>query len=187
MDYSPDQSSICTFLAHRRSASKSLRLEPSAGERASLFAAASSLIQEQMGLLYVAAGFWKLNSSFLSPRHSCAPVFLLQLFADILTPRGLELPAVLASALGQMAPLMVLVGELSLGVLLLLPSRTLNRLGVALALLFHTAVAVCPPPNNVAIFSMLCASRLVLALPCVPIARPQSLVGLSVGLLPLGQ
>ncbi|EOD26211.1 Hypothetical protein EMIHUDRAFT_115140 [Emiliania huxleyi CCMP1516] len=161
-----DLSLLVLFLAHRRSASKSLRLEPSAGERASLFAAASSLIQEQMGLLYVAAGFWKLNSSFLSPRHSCAPVFLLQLFADILTPRGLELPAVLASALGQMAPLMVLVGELSLGVLLLLPSRTLNRLGVALALLFHTAVAVCPPPNNVAIFSMLCASRLVLALPC---------------------
>ena len=92
-----DLSLLLVFCSMR----KSLMSEPTADERAELFASASELIRAQMGIFYFAAGFWKLNSSFLSPHHSCAPVFMLQLVADLLTPSGVAIPDLVAYALGQ--------------------------------------------------------------------------------------
>ena len=36
-------------------------------------------IRRQMGWFYLFAGFWKINTSFLDPRYSCASIYLAQL------------------------------------------------------------------------------------------------------------
>lgn len=116
----------------------------------------------QMGLFYIGAGFWKLNTSFLNPLVSCSSIYVASLLAFLpapLTPAWFIRPA-LASA-----PLMTIFGELALGVSLLLPYQSTRRVGVVLAALLHYAIAITPHPNQVAAFGVFCVTRLFVVMP----------------------
>ena len=115
----------------------------------------------QLAFFYLAAGFWKINTSFLDPSTSCAPIFVLTLLPVL----GFVPPAELAPLIAQLSPAMTIVGEMTIGVLLLMPSRKLVRLGIATALLLHIGIALTPPPNNATPFSLTCIIRLLILAP----------------------
>ena len=109
------------------------------------------LVRTLMGIFYVGAGFWKINSSFLDPHVSCASIYVASLLAYLpepLTPLWLVRPVL------RLAPPLTVAGELGLGVGLLLPSRAARRAGVVLSSLLHFAIAVTPHPNQVAGFGV---------------------------------
>ena len=120
----------------------------------------------QLSLFYLASGFWKINTSFLDARTSCAPIFVLTLLPTL----GLVPPTNLAPLLAQVSPAITIVGEMSIGVLLLAPRKRLVKGGVLLALLLHLGIALTPPPNNAVPFSLTCVVRLLLLHP-VGLAR----------------
>ena len=115
-------------------------------------------VRRQVAWFYVFAGFWKLNTSFLDHRYSCASVFIAQLLdahapPHLLTPDNVELAI-------RAAPALTVALELGVGVCMLLgeyatsPVRVVCRpAGVVLALLLHLGIDVTPPPHNIANFS----------------------------------
>lgn len=115
----------------------------------------------QLSLFYVASSFWKLNTSFLNPATSCAPVFVLTLLPTL----GITPAAHLAQLIARASPVITILGEAAIGVLLLLPSRRLARYAVGLALLLHLGIALTPPPNNAVPFSLKCVVRLIITHP----------------------
>mmetsp|Transcript_36806 Transcript_36806/g.60927 ORF Transcript_36806/g.60927 Transcript_36806/m.60927 type:complete len:573 (+) Transcript_36806:54-1772(+) len=124
---------------------------------------ASRTIRVQLALFYLGAGFWKINTSFIHPRYSCAPIFFLQLLASY-TPLWLEPPAATLQLVAHAAPGMTIAGELAIGVLLL-SSGAMARLGVCIALLLHFGIALTPPPNDAVSFSVASVTRLLLTIP----------------------
>lgn len=133
---------------------------PPVEELSLLYNSAADIVRRQMTVFYSAAAFWKLNSDFLNPHCSCAPIFSTQL-VDLMWPSSVPMPDIVVWCLGIMSPVLVLLleGGLTLG-LVVKP-----RVGVAFALLLHLGIALCPPPNNVAPFSLMCATRLVVFVP----------------------
>ena len=118
----------------------------------------AAVARGQMILCYAAAAFWKLNRDFFDVRASCAPIFALQMI-DFFVP---VMPPVAVSrlvALTSPAAIVLLEGAIAL-LLWLKP-----KIGVKLALVLHILIALAPPPNNVATFSLMCASRLILFVP----------------------
>ena len=116
----------------------------------------------QLGIFYVASGFWKINKHFLDPRISCAPIF----FLTLATSFGLTLPPSVGALILAAAPAVTIIGEMAIGVLFLAPKRAgLAPYGVALALLLHLGIALTPPPNNATPFALTCVVRLVVTAP----------------------
>jgi hypothetical protein len=123
----------------------------------------SDLIRKMMGLFYFGAGFWKLNTSFLDPRVSCGTMFVAShLVARV--PESLRAPSFVAMALSA-APLLTIIGETSIGVCLLLPSRAAHRVGFILSNLLHFSICMTPYPNAVPLFGVCCYTRLFFAMP----------------------
>ena len=119
-------------------------------------------VRVMMGMFYVAAGFWKLNSAFLDATVSCGPIYVASLLAYLppaLTPIWLVKPALAA------APLMTIAGEMVLGVCLLSSSRPARRAGVLLSGLLHFAIAITPHPNSVPTFGVMCMVRMFHVMP----------------------
>ena len=114
--------------------------------------------RQQLAIFYLAAGVWKVNTSFLDARTSCAPIFVLTLLQTL----GYTPPPLRASQLALLAPGVTILGELTIGILLLLPSRAAVRIGVLSALLLHLGIALAPPPNNATPFSLTCVVRLLI-------------------------
>ena len=114
--------------------------------------------RQQLAIFYLAAGVWKVNTSFLDARTSCAPIFVLTLLQTL----GYTPPPLRASQLALLAPGVTIVGELTIGILLLLPSRAAVRIGVLSALVLHLGIALTPPPNNATPFSLTCVVRLLI-------------------------
>ncbi|CAK0802525.1 unnamed protein product, partial [Prorocentrum cordatum] len=106
--------------------------------------------------LYIPAGVWKLTDNFFDPESSCAPVLFAQLIVR-LAPVGLVDDAWMQVLL-RAQPLCVALLELSVGPMLWLSPRA----GVFAAIAFHTCVALTPPPNNAAGFSVAAGVSLVL-------------------------
>ena len=128
----------------------------SSASRESLAAWWAETIRLQLALFYLACAFWKLNTSFLTPRVSCAPVFFLTLLPTL----GFTPPAAMARLILQAAPYATIAGEGLIGVFLLAPSARARRAGVGLALLLHYGIAMTPQPNNAVPFStMVFAAR----------------------------
>ena len=61
----------------------------------------------QLAVFYFFSSFWKLNSSFLDVRTSCAPIFVLTLSASL----GLAPPTTLAPFVARTAPAVTIIGE----------------------------------------------------------------------------
>ena len=122
----------------------------------------SGLIRTITSLLYMGAGFWKLNSSFLDPTVSCATVFAASLATRLpeqLTPSWLIGPAL------ALSPHLTVLFEFAPGLLLLLPSRAAQRLGVVLVVVLHYAIAMTPFPNAIPQFGLHMITRMFFVLP----------------------
>ena len=131
--------------------------------------AAAPAVRACFGIFYFAAGWWKINSSFLDRSSSCAPILMLQLIAAYV-PASLT-PASLPVLAARIAAPMTIVGEMVIGLLLLVPStvpggRLAHALAVGLTTLLHTAISATPFPNQIASFS--CVSLLRVAWASLP-------------------
>ena len=110
--------------------------------------------------LYLVAAFWKLTTSFIDYRTSCASVLFAEL-ASVIAPASL-LPAggVAAGVLLRASPALTALLELSLGPLL----AAAPRVGVLLGCAFHLTINVLPL-NYAGGFSLMCVCRYGLFLP----------------------
>ena len=132
-----------------------------------LAARVASTVRWQMGLFYLGAAFWKVNTSFLDHRYSCAPLFFASIMAAYFSPH-IATPRVTAAVI-RAAPLTIVCGELAIAGALLIAAwgdcrgtlaAACCKVGVVLALCLHLGIAVTPPPNNVGAFSVIMAARL---------------------------
>lgn len=151
------------MLRHRLSAAGGVAkalLERFGHEEAEVIALdAASTVRTQFRILYLAAALYKFNSGFMDPKFSCAPVFLLQLLEQNLPPALLH-PTLLRLTT-QAAPSLILATEALIPTLLWLRPRC----GVAFAALFHWAIALTPPPNDIASFGVQTLPRMLLLVP----------------------
>jgi hypothetical protein len=132
----------------------------------------SLTVQDMYACYYTAAGFWKINTHFLDPTSSCATVFLCQHLTRVAQVVGLswETQVQLAKIIAPTAPIGTIAVELSMGLGLVIgrvvsnhdQSRFWTRIGLRIILLFHLAVCVTPEPNDISLFALQCACRLVL-------------------------
>ena len=113
----------------------------------------STSMRRQTAWFYFFAGFWKLNTSFLDHRYSCASVFFAQLLDAYVPPHLLT--ATLAELAIRAAPAVTVAIEVGVGVLMLLGewSARCRAAGVALALALHVGIDITPMPHNIANFS----------------------------------
>ena len=128
--------------------------------------------RRQLAICYAAAGFFKLNTAFLDPTVSCAPIFglsLLERAPPVASWLGTQ--PMLLRAFASAMPYAVVGTELLIALMLSIERHAPN--GVMLALLFHLGIAITPPPNGVPTFSCVAASRLLLCIgdDAQPIAR----------------
>ena len=125
---------------------------------------ANRVARWQLAFFYASAFVFKLNSSFLDHRYSCASPYLAQLLAAYLPESLAASPHALAPIV-RIAPAMVVLGEGALSAALLTAAagrggRVAPAAGVGLAMLLHLGIALTPPPNNIGAFSVLMAVRL---------------------------
>ena len=159
--------SLVPALLQRRSPLKPL----AAAESAPVAARAGATVYVQFLCFYAAAAFWKHNDAWMSPRVSCAPIYLVSLMETHL-PRWLLSPWLL-SAVTAWAPALVLLVEAIVPVLMLVDTRV----AVAFTGLFHWMIAIVPPPNDIASFGCQTIPRLLL------LVDPEAAAGAVHGLL----
>lgn len=121
------------------------------------FEEGARLARWQLIVFYLATAFYKLTRSFLSPKVSCAPIFVLAL-VDMLLPISMKLPQMVVNMLSWSAPSLTILIEVTIPVLLAVEPY----LGVLLGLLFHFLITVQPPPGNAGGFSISIAVRYAL-------------------------
>ena len=107
----------------------------------------------QLSLFYASAAWWKLNTSFLDPRTSCAPMFFLTLLPTL----GYTPSPAAALVVRNLAPAATIGGEACIGLLLAAASNRLRRLGMCLALLLRGTFS--EPSRNLLSLGSECASR----------------------------
>jgi len=122
-------------------------------ERNALAADIASTVCPVFVILMFSAGFWKLNTTFLDYRTSCATPFLIQLVAAYI-PESLT-PAWLPWLLVRAGPLIGTNVECLYPALLVFPGWP-RYLGLVIGSLFHLGIAWCPLPNNAGMFSLHC-------------------------------
>jgi len=122
---------------------------------------AASMTRRQMAIFYMAAGFWKVNTAFLDPTHSCGTLVIVQLLSHWLPPALRPLP--LMQLVAGAAPYLVITGELTITLLLFAPHAACHRLALLLVLLLHGGICLTPFPNQIPTFSIICLSRVLFA------------------------
>ena len=147
----------------------------SAKQRAYALRDASHVARWQLAFFYASAALFKLNSSFLDHRYSCASPYVAQLLVAYL-PRSLAAAPHTLAPLVRFAPAMVVLGESVLATALLAAAagrggQMMPTVGVSLAMLLHLGIALTPPPNNIGAFSVLMAVRLAFFVPPEALAR----------------
>ncbi|KAL1521817.1 hypothetical protein AB1Y20_021468 [Prymnesium parvum] len=108
----------------------------------------------QMVSLYFVAAFWKLTSSFLDYRTSCATVLVAELLTALFPEPWLPAGGVVSVLLLRAAPMLTVILEFAVSLLLAFAPR----LGVLLGMSFHLAVNVLPL-NYAGGFSLQCIAR----------------------------
>ncbi|CAK0884053.1 unnamed protein product [Prorocentrum cordatum] len=120
------------------------------------------IVPVQLGLFYIGAGLWKLNTDFLDASNSCATIYVASLLS--LLPERLVLDGLLRPAFAA-APLATAAGEIVVGLCFVTTSRPARRLGIVLAAALHFGIAVSPYPNSVPSFGTFCTARAFLCMP----------------------
>ena len=121
-------------------------------------------IRAELGIFYLAAAFWKVNSAFLDPRSSCGTTYAVQLIS------AMGLPSVQFWAVRVM-PWFTILLEGGIGVAAL---ARWSQLAVVLCLALHTGIALTPPPNNISGFGVVAAVRFFWLVPAIPWRRAAS-------------
>ncbi|KAJ8603760.1 hypothetical protein CTAYLR_000307 [Chrysophaeum taylorii] len=129
----------------------------------------------QLATFYFAAGFLKVNTSFLEPTTSCASTYFIQIL-DVLA-----LPT-LAPFAFRLAGLATIALECGIGV----SFAVSPRLAVFLAVSLHAGIAITPPPNNISGFGVICAVRCFWVLGGPPRLSPGLLAGAAAAAAVLG-
>ena len=147
-------------------------------QRACALQDASRVARWQLAFFYTSAALFKLNTSFLDHRYSCASPYLAQILVAYLPEYLAAAPDALAP-LVTVAPTMVVLGEALLSGALLASAagrggRFSSGIGVGLAMLLHLGIALTPPPNNIGAFSVLMAARLSFFVPPEALAQALS-------------
>lgn len=124
---------------------------------------AASSGKDALGVLYFAAGFYKFNTSHLSPKTSCSTIFFSSLIYEYL---GFW-PAT-AAAVSTCAGWVTAILETIIGLLLL-------RGNALLGVLLHVSIALTPEPNNIAAFGAMMVPRFWFVNP-VPLAHQQTFI-----------
>jgi hypothetical protein len=129
------------------------------------------LTQVQMGMLYVAAAFWKLTTSFMDYKTSCGTVLIMEFFGAY--TGNLEIPQWLLEIVAYTAPHMTLLAEAGIGVGMsyvgLLWNARYDRgavrfwrdATVIFATVFHI-ILIMGPVNSAGGFSNECITRFLL-------------------------
>jgi hypothetical protein len=103
----------------------------------------------QMGMLYLAAGLLKLNTSFLDTRYSCAPIYIVQILDYHLldfVPEAYHKSIVAAAS--QVIPAVTILGESAIGVFLLIAAALLGNDAAAAPAAARTAGAPTNGPSS---------------------------------------
>ena len=101
-------------------------------------------IRWEMGLFYIAAALWKVNTAFLDPRYSCGTTYAVQLLCALTTGGSKDyLTRVVVAAM----PWVTVALEGGIGIAAL---GHWTKLAVLLCVALHTGIALTPPPNNIA-------------------------------------
>lgn len=122
------------------------------------------LARLQFALFYLAATFWKMNTSFFDHNTSCGTVLILELLGTYTSLSG---SSYAAEIIARIAPLLTLVieGALGLGMLQVavwgIPKKpTIRNITVLLATLFHLSIVMLPV-NSAGGFSLDCMTRFI--------------------------
>ena len=135
--------------------------ELSATDEADVVAMAAPTSRLQLVIFYLASGVWKINSSFIDSKYSCASIYAVSLTGHRLSDNESLLRAV-----ALVAPVATIIVELLLPLLQAAPSSgRWSRLGVAATLVFHFMIGITPPPHNIAIYGVTTVTRLFFWLP----------------------
>lgn len=109
--------------------------------------AAGRAVRSQLAWLHLLRGFWKLNTSYLNRKTSCAPIFAAQLL-DAYAPTAVTWTNRTATAVISAAPYWIIALELAVGTCALCGQGRTGRLGAALGLMLCLGSAMLPPPNG---------------------------------------
>uniref|UniRef100_A0A7S3NJ07 Uncharacterized protein n=1 Tax=Aureoumbra lagunensis TaxID=44058 RepID=A0A7S3NJ07_9STRA len=123
-------------------------------------------VQRMMSIYYFFAAFWKVNTSFLDHRYSCASIFVAQLVAAYL-PHSfvVESKNELGYIISRTSPYLTLSIEFACALTIWQnQSEFITRIGICLALLLHFGIAITPSPNAIVSFGVGCLVRLFLLL-----------------------
>ncbi|EOD30103.1 hypothetical protein EMIHUDRAFT_203571 [Emiliania huxleyi CCMP1516] len=132
--------------------------------RDDLVLAFAPAVRCMFGAFYLGAGLWKLNTSHLGASTSCSVIYLISML-DAYAPRVADASPRLLRLVADSAGALTCVLETSIGLLLLAPSRRLQRCGVALGVVLHAGICFTPPPNNIGSFSAVAVMRYFCAVP----------------------
>lgn len=122
-------------------------------------------VKAVLALFYFAAGFWKINTSFLSPRTSCGSIFTASLLAQLWPLAWGEPPDSLARLSVGIGPWLTIGGECAAGVFLAMPGKLCRLSGLVFVLLLHAGISFTAFPNGIANFSYTAATRYFFLLP----------------------
>mmetsp|Transcript_15833 Transcript_15833/g.23818 ORF Transcript_15833/g.23818 Transcript_15833/m.23818 type:complete len:655 (+) Transcript_15833:51-2015(+) len=114
----------------------------------------SRAIRWQLAILYISSGIWKINSSYLHPRYSCASIQVLQFIDAFGLIQFSSLVAPIALALGAW---LCILFEFAISIAIFLNEPAIAAL---LAIGLHALGALTPPPNNFGSLGVTCAIRL---------------------------
>jgi hypothetical protein len=129
------------------------------------------LVRQQLAILYAAATFWKLTTSFLNPITSCGTVVIMEFLTSYLPLSWSTLDPNSTSILIQLAPhaTLFIEGVLAVGFAYIGwygsdgSSRWIRDATLLSGVVFHLMIAMMPT-NYAAGFSLECMTRFILVL-----------------------
>lgn len=126
---------------------------------------AAPVVKALLAMFYFASGFWKVNTSFLSPRTSCGSIFTASLLVQLWPDFWGDIPTSVAHLAVQIGPWITVVGECATGLLLAMPGKSSTLLGLCSMLLLHLGISFTAYPNGIANFSYTAATRYYFLVP----------------------
>eukprot|EP00747_Dinoflagellata_sp_TGD_P218069 gnl/TRDRNA2_/TRDRNA2_90365_c0_seq1.p1 gnl/TRDRNA2_/TRDRNA2_90365_c0~~gnl/TRDRNA2_/TRDRNA2_90365_c0_seq1.p1 ORF type:complete len:553 (-),score=53.67 gnl/TRDRNA2_/TRDRNA2_90365_c0_seq1:13-1671(-) len=126
---------------------------------------AAPAVQALLAMFYFAAGFWKVNSSFLSPRTSCGSIFAVSLLVQVWSESWGQIPVPAARLAVVTGPWLTVIGESVTGLILAIPGRSSKLLGLSSMILLHLGISFTASPNGIANFSYTAATRYYFLVP----------------------
>eukprot|EP00929_Paragymnodinium_shiwhaense_P096087 TRINITY_DN57583_c0_g1_i1.p1 TRINITY_DN57583_c0_g1~~TRINITY_DN57583_c0_g1_i1.p1 ORF type:complete len:561 (+),score=56.93 TRINITY_DN57583_c0_g1_i1:197-1879(+) len=120
---------------------------------------AAPVVRMLLAMFYFAAGFWKVNTSFLSAQTSCGSIFTATWLVQLWPASWGPIPPLAARMAVYLGPWLTVTGECATGLVLSLPNKACQHLGLLAMLLLHLGISFAAYPNGIANFSCTAATR----------------------------